>query len=43
MSLLNQIRTVDMARIVGVFGIADAKAMSTVDETIRLTLGLSEL
>jgi mRNA interferase MazF len=42
-AMLNQIRAVDKARVVGVFGIASRAAMAAVDEALRLTIGLTQI
>lgn len=39
-ALLNQVRTVSKARVVGSYGVADIESMTAVDAALKVSLGL---
>jgi mRNA interferase MazF len=42
-AMANQVRAIDKGRVVGVYGVADARTMASINEALQLALGLIDL
>lgn len=42
-AMANQVRTIDNARVVGIYGVASEAALSQINSALQLTLGLLEI